>query len=140
MLLRQQGTGGGGGAVTAAVAICDASDAVNDLVYISGPKVGAAIRVSKVDITDQGKMPSIGAIQSKSTSTDCVVFLRGTLTVSGASDGDQMFAGVNGEIAVGGPGRPSSGFRTYQHVGFGTATDTIQLNPDSYVSRLKAAI
>lgn len=54
-------------------AVCSAAESVGDGVYISGPLSGGLPTVSKVDITDPAKMPAVGIIESKSSSTECVV-------------------------------------------------------------------
>lgn len=137
MLLRQSGTGGGGGP-TSISAVCDASDAVDDLIFVSGPEVGGKVKVSKIDITDSSKMPSIGVILSKSTATDCIVHLRGPFTLSGTTAGAVIFAGTSGTMIESGPGRPSSGFRTYQVIGYGRPSGTVDFQPELNVTRLKA--
>jgi hypothetical protein len=54
-------------------AICGAGDTVGSGVYVSGSLVGGVPTVSTVDITDPAKMPAIGVIVSKASSTTCFV-------------------------------------------------------------------
>lgn len=67
------------------LADCLSTDSVGDGVYVSGPNVANRIQVEKVDITDSNKIPAIGIIESKITTTVCVVRHVGRLQVSGAS-------------------------------------------------------
>lgn len=141
MLLRQSGSGtGGGGGPTSIAGVCDAGDAVDNLVFVSGPEVGGIVRVSKIDITDKAKGPATGIIQSKATATDCVVHLRGPYPLAGVTAGATIYAGTAGTMIEGGPGRPVSGFRTYQVVGYGRPTGTVDFQPELTVTRLKVAV
>jgi hypothetical protein len=75
---------------------CQATDQIGDLVYISGDSVGGVIQVTKVDITNYSKMPGVGAIVSKSTSTQCRILRYGILSVPGLIPGRTYFVGFNG--------------------------------------------
>lgn len=69
---------GAGGTDTLAMA-CTAAEIVGDSVFVSG-----ANSVLKADITDKLKMPAIGVITSKPTSTTCVVQIGGVAVLPGS--------------------------------------------------------
>lgn len=75
---------------------CQGTDQVGDMVYVSGDSIGGIIQVSKVDITDYSKMPGVGVIVSKSSSTQCVILRYGILSVLGLIPGKTYFVDFNG--------------------------------------------
>ena len=131
--------GGGGEAAAAQLstpgfdAICLAGDAVGDGVYFFAPLLGGTPRVTKVDITDNGKMPAVGIIVEKSTSTTCFVQTSGLVenlpfslstglrvffTNSGLSD---SIPGTTGDFA--------------QIAGFATDTDSMVIDLGAPIRR-----
>lgn len=52
---------------------CDAGVAVGDLVYITGDAVGGRYQVARADAFDFSKMPVVGAIVGKTSSTQATV-------------------------------------------------------------------
>jgi hypothetical protein len=61
---------------------CDAADAVGDFVYVTGPSVSGRYQVTRVNVGDAAKMPAVGIIVRKQTSTRCTVQTHGLLPVS----------------------------------------------------------
>lgn len=55
------------------LANCLVSDAVGDWVYVSGPPVGGCYTVTKASIFDSGKLPAVGVVISKPSTTQCHV-------------------------------------------------------------------
>ena len=75
---------------------CLSGDAVGDWVYIS-----AASTVAKADADDTGKLPVIGVIVSKPTTTSCVVQTTGQVTLSGLTAGSIYYlSGTAGAITA----------------------------------------
>ena len=76
-------------------AVCQATDAVGDCVYGSGP-----YQVSRADPYDWGKMPAIGVIESKS-GTDCLVHTFGEVPglYTGITPGKILFVGQDGRLS-----------------------------------------
>jgi len=60
---------------------CSASEGVGDCVYVSSDLVSGVIQVRKADVTDSSKMPSIGIILYKPTTTTCIVVYLGAFPV-----------------------------------------------------------
>jgi hypothetical protein len=89
-------------------ASCFASDAVGDVVRISGPSSGGVPQVTKVDISTWLTMPGIGIITSKSTATDCIVAFYGAVPLSFALlPGRPYFASA---LSIPTDTRPATGF------------------------------
>jgi len=75
---------------------CLSGDAVGDWVYIS-----AASAVAKADADDAAKLPVIGVIVSKPTTTSCVVQTTGQVTLSGLTAGAIYYlSGTAGAITA----------------------------------------
>lgn len=64
-------------------ASCSPSDAVGNLVYVTGPSVGGVVPVSTIDPTDLTKLPCIGMILEKTSTTTCSIALQGLVEVGG---------------------------------------------------------
>jgi hypothetical protein len=99
-------------------AYCFSTDAVGDLVYIMGPKLGVYYQVAKVDIDDPAKMPAVGVIIAKVSPTECVVQTDGIVRgfYSGLVTGRPAFAGIDARATTTFV-RPTSGYRLLQIVG-----------------------
>jgi len=84
--------------LTQVQANCLASDAVGDSVYVTAPDVGGLIQVTKADPSTSAKMPAIGVIQTKLSSTLCIVKLFGELSgvYTGFTAGDVLYVGAAG--------------------------------------------
>lgn len=75
---------------------CLSSDLVGDLVYITGPSIEGLLQVSRVDISDSTKVPSVGIIVSKASPTICRVLRSGVFSTGSLVSGKLYFAGVDG--------------------------------------------
>ena len=97
---------------------CYASDAVGDAVYVVGDKVGDLYQVAKVDITDRNKMPAVGVIVDKLTSTECVVQVSGIWegAFTGLTPNVPLFAGSSGQLVEARPPNPALGIQAIQSV------------------------
>jgi hypothetical protein len=110
-------------------AACSETDAVGDLVHVSGPVQDGQISVTKVDITEYAKMPSIGVIVSKLSPTRCVVQMEGEIkgVYSNLSPGRIYFVGLSGQ-PVAAPPTPAPGGKAYlQPVGVALGEDVLAL-------------
>lgn len=83
-------------------AICAVGDAVGDFVYINGPLIGADYSVTKADVTQYTKVPSIGVIIHKLSATKCVVQMSGNVTgiYTGLTPGRSYWLGTNGQANI----------------------------------------
>jgi hypothetical protein len=98
------------------------------LVYFSGPKVGTVYTVTKIDPTDWSKMPAVGVIIYKPTTTTCVLQFEGEVTTSGLVTGKCYFAGTGGVLSAT-PVTPGAGQKIYnQIVGLATSSTLLRLN------------
>lgn len=112
---------------------CLASDSVGDCVYITGDRVAGLYQVTRVDIEDAAKIPTIGIIQSKSSSTECIVHLHGVLegVFTGMTPNKVQFIGFSGSIVESLPVANSvPGFVWIQSVGQALASDVIMVHMD----------
>lgn len=82
-------------------ASCTAAEAVGDAVYVTG-----SATVRRCDPYDPSKMPAIGVITAKPTTTSCVVVTSGRARLAGLTTGVAYFVQPNGAAA---PGTPSAG-------------------------------
>lgn len=80
-----------------ATAVCPATVAVGDLVYISGAKVGLDLTVDKADPLNFNKFPAVAAVIQKLTSTRAVVQFDGDIAgiYTGLTPGRVYWLGLN---------------------------------------------
>jgi hypothetical protein len=115
---------------------CLSTDSVGDLVYITGDSVGGIIQVSKVDITDYSKMPGVGVIISKSSSTDCIILRYGLLNVTGLTPGSIYFVDSNSRPTLIRP-VASPGVKVFvQVIGVAMDSSRLLLNPSFNLTRV----
>lgn len=111
---------------------CDGSDAVDHCVYISGDLSGGLPTVMRADITDPSKMPAIGVIISKQTSSLCIVAWFGSVTKSGLTPGSRYFVGSDSKPTATRPSAPS----LIQIVGVAVDSGRLLVNPSPDMVRL----
>jgi hypothetical protein len=113
-------------------ALCLSTDQLGDVVYISGDKIGSYYQVAKVDITTTTKMPAIGIIVQKLTSTTCVVMYSGEVTglYTGMTPGETMFANSSSQLSETPPGAPTTGIVAVQAIAYSLSSDTIVVKPE----------
>ena len=117
-------------------ATCQATDQVGDLVHISGDSTGGLIQVTKVDITDYSKMPGVGAIVSKSSSTQCMILRYGILSVTGLVPGKTYFVDFDGTPTA---TRPVAGVGQkvfVQVIGVAMDSSRLMFNPSFNLTRV----
>ncbi len=123
------------GSQTKIAAACIASDAVNDLVYVTGPAVSGLAQVSRVDIADIAKMPAVGIITAKSTPIRCTVALGGVVPIAGLFPGATYFVGPTGQpTSVRPPAGP--GGRFIQAVGVALDAGRLSFNPTPQMTKV----
>lgn len=119
------------GARTKTTAACQSSDSVGDLVYVSGSFSGNDYVVTKADVTQYVKMPTIAVITVKLSPTRCVIQFSGEVPglYTGLSVGRVYFVGTDSRpTAV--PPTPGLGQRLYlQSIGVAVDADVLRLNP-----------
>lgn len=102
---------------------CLSSDAVGDCVYIRDAGIPDFYRVEKADPADVTKMPAVGIIIEKFSTTGCYVQVAGDLST---------FSGLtpNGLVYVGLDGRPTQEphVEYLQTLGYALDTDTVFLS------------
>ena len=121
------------------LANCLSSDSVEDVVYVTGDDVSGRIQVSKVDIDDGAKMPGIGVIVSKSSSTECKVRVGGELVMIGTpfSPGNIVFASLSATLDTSAPSRPGSGTRLIQRMGIALADNKLVITPSTSIQEIQ---
>lgn len=131
-MILQPVAGAGRGAAHIVDANCQISDAVKDVVHVSGDEVGGIYTVTKVDIaaTDAVEAIGIGVITEKLTSTTCRVQLNGPLVgvYTGLTPGRRLFVGNLGQL-VEAPPLPSSGASLIQKMGYALSSSAVMLAP-----------
>lgn len=114
---------------------CLASDSIGDCVYITGDEVGDRYQVAKCDPKDELKMPSIGMIVEKESSTVCKVWWLGELDglYTGLTHRKSLFVGVDGRLAEAPPDPDPSGYAFAQTMGTVTSSDRLLLLPNFHM-------
>jgi hypothetical protein len=129
------GSGPGVAVVGTFSGVCLASAAVGDIVYVSA--AGNVVRL--VDITDSTKIPGIGCITSKPSSTSCVVQCHGLVfgVYTGLTPGRPYVIGTNGRpnVALPVPGVGQSLF--IQPVGFAIDTNVMLIQPLNAITKIR---
>ena len=118
---------------------CQATDDVGVFVYVTGPAVSGVPQVTKADIQTPGKFPAVGIIVEKSSSTRCLVQVRGEIEVSPAAlvPGQPYFVGLD-SVITNIPPDPAPGIvAAIQSIG--TAIDTgrllLNVHPNLYLHK-----
>ena len=113
-------------------AICSASESVGELVYTNLTKTGDLYNVSKVDITSYSKMPAIGVIISKQSTTRCRVKWSGPIRgiYSGLTPGRMYFVGSDSKPTL---AFPTVAGTRLQKIGSATSTNELYLKPSTEV-------
>ncbi len=113
-------------------ATCQAADAVGSLVYSKSD-----FEVETIDILDAAKMPAIGVITEKITTTTCVVQVFGPLEIAGLTAGARYWAGASA-VPVDSHPTPGSGqVVVAQVVGVAISTDELLLDPELQAQKLR---
>lgn len=114
---------------------CLSTDAVDDCVHVTGPSVAGKYQVARADPDDPARMPAVGLIVSKSSSTECVVMLAGVFVKTGLSPGKLYFVSATGTLTDVRPS-PSGGPVLVQAMGKALDTTKLVLLPSNHVTRL----
>jgi hypothetical protein len=111
---------------------CLASDAIGKCIYCTGDPIGGKYQVTTVDPKDYAKMPAIGIIVSKASTTDCEIqWAWDTDIFAGLTIGKTAFVGLDGSITQ----DPSSivadpsGIVFHQAIGAALASDSLLIAP-----------
>ncbi len=114
---------------------CLAGDIAGDCVYVTADKISGRFQVSKIDPRVLTAIPSVGIIQSKPTSTTCLVRLSGVLSgvYTGLTPGAQQFVALNGQLTESIASiTPLPNQRVMvQQIGVALASDTIAVLPQA---------
>ena len=123
---------------------CPSGTAVGDFVYVTGDKVAGVIQVARAEpksaTKTNVKMPALGVVISKKTSTDCLIHTGPGLvdaTVLGVVliPEQRYFVGFNGRINANMPNPPTGGFSLVQVAGVAVSTDQLLLIPNFQLVR-----
>lgn len=107
---------------------CLASDTEGKLICNNGDSVGGVLQVTTADPYTNTKIPAIGVIISKSSSTDCRVQIAGRITVlSGLTPGKLYWLNTNGTATTTVPTGP--GTRYVHAVGVALAANVLLWRP-----------
>jgi hypothetical protein len=115
-----------------ALANCLSTDAVGDLVYITGARVAGKYQVTKADPVALASMPVMAAIIAKTSATNCTIQFWGAIggIWSGMTPGRIYFTGDNGTISLLPPAPTILRPTIYvQHVGVAMGDDVLMFNP-----------
>jgi len=102
------------------LAYCFATDAVGDVVYVMGAKVGQHYQVTKVNIDNVATMPAVGVIIQKPNATECIVQQSGIVRdiYTGMTPNKPLFVGTNSRLTeTRTPNKPTTGRRALQIIG-----------------------
>lgn len=108
---------------------CLETDSVGDSVYITGDKVSNRYQVAKVDITDISKMPAIGVIVRKETTTSCTVQIGGVVqgVYTGLTPEETLVIATDSTLTETTPAPAPASFVLVQIMGTAVATDEVLL-------------
>lgn len=114
-------------------AYCFSTDLVGHLVYIMGSMVGDFYQVTKTDITNSSKIPSIGLIVHKDVATECVVQTAGIVRdlLTGLTPNATLFVGDDSSPVEAVPSRPVTGYKYIQIVGRSLSDKSFNLSIES---------
>lgn len=122
------------------LAYCLPTDAVGDVVYITGDKIGERYQTTKIDIDDISTVPGIGIIVQKTAATECVVQVSGILrdVYVGLTPNKPLFAGLDARLTETPPSAPGSGRRAIQIIGQAIASSDLLIQPKPPIIRVAA--
>jgi len=111
---------------------CPVEVVVGDLVYVAGSRV-----VDRVDITSFAKMPCIGCVSSKTSSTKCIVKMSGFIegVYSGLTPQKMYFVGSDGRPAHP-PPIPSLSPIFIQPIGVALDSTSLVLSPSMNLTKV----
>ena len=111
---------------------CQPTDAIGDAVYITGDKVGSLYQVAIVDISDRNKMPAVGIIIDKLTTTECIVQTSGIWenSYTGLTPNVPLFIDATGKLTSVRPARPLSGIRFVQTMAQALSQTDVEIRLD----------
>lgn len=126
----------GSRAVDVRAADCTVSEGVGDFVFIVGNPVGGRDQVRKADPSDYDRMPAVGVVILKPTTTSCLVQWLGETPpiFSGLSAGEIYFLGSDSKVAET-PPLPSTSNMFVQTIGVAAASDRLYVKPESNLVR-----
>lgn len=115
---------------------CTTAEAIGDFVCISGPQVSNRDQVIKADPSNYDKLPAVGAIISKPTTTTCMVQWMGETPpiFSGLSAGEIYFLGADARLAEH-PPLPTSSDMFVQPVAVALAVNRAYIRPENTLIR-----
>jgi len=115
---------------------CTSAEAVGDFVRISGSQVSNRDQVRKADPADYSKLPAVGVVISKSTTTSCLVQWMGETPeiFSGLSAGNLYFLGTDSKIANT-PPAPIGRDMFIQTVAVAVSSKKVYIRPSNNVYR-----
>lgn len=113
------------------LADCPPSTLLDDLVYVTGPSVLGVVQVATADVTVVAKMPAIGIVTEKISSTRVKVLTVGEHTPGFAlTPGRRYFVGPTGQLALTMPTPAVGGIAFSQPVGHAIDTNRLIFNPE----------
>lgn len=113
-------------------ASCQPADAVGDCVHVAGDFVAGVAQVTRADITDNAKMPSIGIITGKGSATSCTVAFFGSVVLVAALPGKLYFVGSDAKPTATRPAGPA----LIQIVGVALGSTRLLLNPSPNMTKV----
>lgn len=107
--------------------LCLSTITPGDVVYISGSKAGGLIQVDKVDITTTLKMPAVGIVIEKLTSTTAIILCSGEVkgVYSCLDPGKTYFVNQNARLDKSLSPYPRSGIQYIQAIAYSLSFDSL---------------
>jgi len=129
------GSGTSSSGVSTFNGVCLATDAVGDFMYVSG----TAKNVAKVDITQYSKVPAVGCIINKPTTTTCVIQTSGIVEgiYTGFTPGKICVAGMNARPTSTAPTASVGGSLFIQTLGVALDTNALLVSPNVLLTKVK---
>lgn len=118
------------------IADCTVGESVGDFVFVVGAPVAGRDQVQRADPSDYDRMPAVGVITRKPTSTTCLVQWFGETPpiFTGLSAGEIYFVGYDSKIAEVPPTPVTTGMFV-QPIGVALSPDKLYVQPDNHLIR-----
>lgn len=123
-------------------ATCAPTDEVGTFVRIAGDEVDGLTSVTAVDVTDSAKMPCVGVLVYKYSSTRCRVARDGRVSFPALASplipGKRYFVDYDGAPTSNPPSlyASPSGYVMLQCVGVAASSSSLELRPDTFIVKM----
>lgn len=122
--------------------LCLPTDHVGHVVYNAGPMAGTRYTVRRADCLDEDKMPALGIIIAKSSSTECFIQTEGPIrgVYAGLEQGRTYLVGQDGDLARFVVDPPPGGQSLVELIGIATSDTELWLQGMPRERKIRRAV